>query len=426
MKYNENKNAGAHNEEMITMKKIMILGTGAQGSTVAQRMDEEPNVGEIICADYDTKAIDELVKIIKKGRGIQVDASGIENIVEAAQGADLIVNALPLAFGPNVLEAALLAKTNYQDFAATDALTDDWIEGIKLMYTEYGRRFAEIGKTAIIGTGSAPGLICIAARHTMRYLDSCETIYNIIYEGVEAKRFLPFWWSPITALNDMSEKAYAFENGIMIRTEAFSRPITRKYDYLDNEVTFVEHAHDEPVHMGLNADKYFKGAKNIYFKYAGAGVDFAKPLYRAGLLSKKPVEIDGMKVIPFNVVLKHLPPAPKYREEIQEIIEEGLVSDTGAMVVEAIGLKEGKKVKVETHVFAPGLVESFEKAGITAEMYITGQGGALFTKMFINDMYTQKGLISSDMLEFEQIDYYLKCAADLGITLETSVEPIEG
>lgn len=408
------------------MKKIMILGTGAQGSTVAQRMDEEPNVGEIICADYDKKAVDELVKIIKKGRGIQVDASRIENIVEAAQGVDLIVNALPLAFGPNVLEAALLTKTNYQDFAATDALLDDWVEGIKLMYTEYGRRFAEIGKTAMIGTGSAPGLICVAARHTMRYLDSCETIYNIIYEGVEAKRFLPFWWSPVTALNDMSEEAYAFENGKMIRTEAFSRPITRKYDYLDYEVTFVEHAHDEPVHMGLNADKYFKGAKNIYFKYAGAGVDFSKPLYRAGLLSKQPVEIDGTKVVPFKVVLKHLPPAPKYREEIKEIIEEGLVSDTGAMVVEAIGLKDGKKVKVETHVFAPGLVESFEKAGITAEMYITGQGGALFTKMFINDMYTQKGLISSDMLEFEQIDYYLKCAADLGITLETSVKPVEG
>ena len=36
-------------------KKILVLGTGAQGSTVAQRMDEEPNVSEIICADYDEK-----------------------------------------------------------------------------------------------------------------------------------------------------------------------------------------------------------------------------------------------------------------------------------------------------------------------------------------------------------------------------------
>ena len=406
------------------MKKILILGVGAQGSTVARRMDEEPKVAEIICADYDEKAVNELVKDLKKARGMKIDASKIEEIVAAAKGVDLIINALPLAFGPNVLEAAIEAKTNYQDFAATDALTDNWVDGIKLMYTEYSRRFAENGKTAIIGTGSAPGLICVVARNAMRYLDTCETIYNIVYEGVEAKRFLPFWWSPITALSDMSEDAYAYVNGEIIRAKPFSDPIYRKYDYLDEEVRLVEHAHDEPLHMGLNAEKFFKGAKNIYFKYGGAGVNFSEPLYRAGLLSRKPVEVDGVKVIPFNFVLKHLPPAPKYKEEIKEIIEEGLVSDTGSMVVEAIGTKDGKKVLVESHVFAPGLVESFERSGLTAEMYLTGQGGALFTKMFVEDLYTQKGLISSDMLTFEQVDYYLEQAKKLDITVNVEVKEL--
>jgi saccharopine dehydrogenase-like NADP-dependent oxidoreductase len=387
-------------------------------------MDEEPKVAEIICADYDEKAVNELVKDLKKARGMKIDASKIEEIVAAAKGVDLIINALPLAFGPNVLEAAIEAKTNYQDFAATDALTDNWVDGIKLMYTEYSRRFAENGKTAIIGTGSAPGLICVVARNAMRYLDTCETIYNIVYEGVEAKRFLPFWWSPITALSDMSEDAYAYVNGEIIRTKPFSDPIYRKYDYLDEEVRLVEHAHDEPLHMGLNAEKFFKGAKNIYFKYGGAGVNFSEPLYRAGLLSRKPVEVDGVKVIPFNFVLKHLPPAPKYKEEIKEIIEEGLVSDTGSMVVEAIGTKDGKKVLVESHVFAPGLVESFERSGLTAEMYLTGQGGALFTKMFVEDLYTQKGLISSDMLTFEQVDYYLEQAKKLDITVNVEVKEL--
>nr|HPO04994.1 hypothetical protein [Bacillota bacterium] len=123
---------------------------------------------------------------------------------------------------------------------------------------------------------------------------------------------------------------------------------------------------------------------------------------------------------------KHLPPAPKYKEEIQEILDEDLVSDSGAMVVEAIGKKDGKDVLVETHVFAPGLVESFQRAGITSEMYLTGQGGALFTKMFVKDLYTQKGLISSDMLTFEQVDQYLKWAEDLGITLQIEVKPYSG
>ncbi len=407
------------------MKKILILGVGAQGSTVAQRMDEEPNVSEIICADYDEKAVSELVGILKKGKGMKVDASDIESIKAAAEGVDLIVNGLPLQFGKNVLEAALAVKINYQDFAATESIHKDWVEGIKIMYDEYGKRFKEIGKTAVIATGSAPGLICAAARRTMQYLDTCDTIYNIVYEGVEAKRFLPFWWSPVTALSDMGGIPNAFENGEMIQTEPFGRPIYRTYDYVGKEIRFVEHDHDEPVHMGLNAKEFFKGAKNIYFKYAGSGVTFAEPIYRAGLLSKVPEEIDGQQVIPFNVVLKHIPPAPKYRDEIKEIIEEGLVTDSGAMVVEAIGEKDGKKIKVETHVFAPGLIESFKRAGITSEMYLTGQGGALFTKMFVEDKFTQTGLISSDMLTFDQVDYYFKCAEKLDITLDTKVTELK-
>ena len=42
------------------MKKILVLGTGAQGTTVAKRLNEEPNVSEIICADYNKAAVDEL------------------------------------------------------------------------------------------------------------------------------------------------------------------------------------------------------------------------------------------------------------------------------------------------------------------------------------------------------------------------------
>jgi len=270
----------------------------------------------------------------------------------------------------------------------------------------------------MVGTGSAPGLICVAARNAMRYLDSCETICNIVYEGVEAKRFLPFWWSPVTALSDMSNDAYAFEDGRLIRTKPFSRPIFRKYDYIDEEIRLVEHAHDEPLHMGMNSKEYFKGVRNVYFKYGGAGVDFAEPLYRAGLLSKKAEEVDGNAIVPFDVVLRHIPTPPRYREEIEEILKEGLVSDSGAMVVEATGKRDGKRILIETHVFAPGLEESFLKSGISSEMYLTGKGGALFTKMFVNDLYGQKGLISSDMLTEEQIDYYIKCAGEIGITLQ--------
>ena len=55
-------------------------------------------------------------------------------------------------------------KANYQDYAATTALDEDWVESIRLQYDVYGPRFAEIGRLALVGTGSAPGLICAATR----------------------------------------------------------------------------------------------------------------------------------------------------------------------------------------------------------------------------------------------------------------------
>ena len=106
-------------------KNILVLGTGAQGSTVAQRMDEEPNVNRIICADADHKAVDELVKMLNKAEGTYVDANDVDSILKVAEGVDLIVNALPIRFAPNVLDAALAVKADYQDLAATDVL-DEW------------------------------------------------------------------------------------------------------------------------------------------------------------------------------------------------------------------------------------------------------------------------------------------------------------
>lgn len=401
------------------MKKVLILGIGAQGTTVAKRLDLEPNVGEIICADYDEAAAKELAGTLEKASGCFVDASDYEQIRELIRGCDLVVNALPLDFGKNVLEAALDEQCDYQDFAACEGIADTWEEGMEVMLTEYSDRFKAIGKLAVIGTGSAPGLMCVVARETVKHVDTAETIYMNVYEGVEAKRFLPYWWSPVVALNDMADLAVAYIDGELVNTEPFSMPITRTYDYVGYPVRFVEHAHDEPFYIGRNRNRFFKGAKNVYFKYGGVGIEFAEPLSRAGLLSREPEIINGVEIVPHDVILAHVPKAPKFADEIKEIIDEGLVSDTGAFVCEVMGQKDGKDVRVETHVFAPGLVESFEKFGVSAEQYMTGQSGFLFTKLFVNDMMSQTGLISSDMLTDEENAQYLKWAEELEMTTET-------
>ena len=411
------------------MKKVMVCGCGVQGTTICRKLDLEPNVEEIICADYDIKIAEEVCKMMKKGKPVKVDASNIDEIVKAAEGCELIVNVMPLDFDVNVLEAAIRVKANYQDLAACENIADcpdprdNWLEGIKIMYNDYGKRFAENGTTAIIGTGSAPGVMCVVARKAVNELDTCDTMNMMVYEGVEAKRFLPYWWSPLVALSDMEEDAYAFENGEHIRTTPFSRPVKRSWPEMGGrEVTMIEHAHDEPVYVGFNREKFFKGCKNAYFKYGGVGVQFAEAIYRAGLLSHEEEEIRGRKVVPFDVVLAHTPAPPKTPAEIKEILDEGLIADEGAFVCEAYGKKDGKDVMVDLHVFAPGVVEAYEKDKMSGEMYLTGQGAFLFTKLFVNNKVTQPGLISSDMLNDEQVEQYLAWAKELDITYEIDIK----
>ena len=344
------------------MKRLLILGVGAQGSTVAKRMNEEPNVSEIICADYDEKAVDEMGRTLDKAKALKLDAGKVENIVKAAEGVDLVVNALPLRFGENVLNAALEVKANYQDFAAGEFENLDWVEGIKRMLTEWSDRFKAQGLSALMSTGSAPGLANVITREAVEALDTCDTIEIHVYEGVWAKRFIPFWWSPEVALQDMGDPAYCFEKGEILETEPFSRPMYMKFRGIDKIIRTVEHAHDEPVTMGLMADKYLKGAKNIYFKYGGCGVDFAEPLYRMGLLSREKVSVKGTPVVPMDLVLKLTPPAPKYPSEIKEILDEGLELEEGAFLIRVSGKKEGKQIRIDNYVNAPDVFEAFEKA----------------------------------------------------------------
>ena len=66
------------------MKRIIVIGVGAQGSTIAKRMNDHPAVSEIICADYDYKAASVLSDSLSKATALELDASNIDNVIKAA------------------------------------------------------------------------------------------------------------------------------------------------------------------------------------------------------------------------------------------------------------------------------------------------------------------------------------------------------
>ena len=45
------------------MKKVMVCGCGAQGSTICRKLDQEPNIEEVICADFTPEALATLFEL---------------------------------------------------------------------------------------------------------------------------------------------------------------------------------------------------------------------------------------------------------------------------------------------------------------------------------------------------------------------------
>ena len=78
-------------------------------------MNDYPNVSEILCADYDSRAAEELSNSLDKARALQLDARDVNKVIEAAEGCDLVVNGLPLEYDLIVMEAALAVGASYMD-----------------------------------------------------------------------------------------------------------------------------------------------------------------------------------------------------------------------------------------------------------------------------------------------------------------------
>jgi saccharopine dehydrogenase-like NADP-dependent oxidoreductase len=399
------------------MKRIIVIGVGAQGSTIAKRMNDHPGVSEIICADYDRKAAEALSSSLSKARALQLDASDVNNVIRASKGCDLIVNGLPLDFNLLVMEAALAVNASYFDMAGP--MEDiGFVESYKLLFSEWHEKFKARGLTALVGAGSSPGLANVMAREAVEKMDRCDTISIYVFENVLTKRFTPFWWSPEVAFWDMAYKTFRFENGKHVMDKPFSRPTRMKLRGIDREVRMVDHEHDEPITMGLLADKVLKGVKNVEFKYGGFGVKLSELFYRMGLLSDEPVDVNGTKIVPMDLILKLCPPAPKYPDELKAIIDDGVVAEEGAFLVRVEGYKDDNPIQIDSYAMGPGLVEAFETSGLSHEAYLTGQCASVFVKMLVDDAFTEKGVFVPEQLEADAREYCFRNLADLGVTID--------
>jgi lysine 6-dehydrogenase len=91
--------------------KILIVGTGAQGSVIATEIVKSPEVSEVRLSDIDLGKAKRLAERLKsaKVRAYRVDANKTDDVMQVARDVNVIVNTTTWKpqFNLNIMEAAL-------------------------------------------------------------------------------------------------------------------------------------------------------------------------------------------------------------------------------------------------------------------------------------------------------------------------------
>lgn len=404
------------------MKKVLIVGAGAQGAVLSWVLSRTDDISEVILGDIDPNRMKEIVAINKSNKlKVEIldaaDVNGMTAFIKGG-GVDLVLNAIPPQFNDQVMEACYGARTNYQDMAGTYFPGGD--RNIPVGQLKYAKKWEEASLKASILTGCDVGASNLLAREAADELDEIDSIRIKDYNLAESEELISLW-QPQTYLEDLSLPPVIWDNGYK-EVPPFGGE--EEYDFpfpISTKGKVYYHTHEEP----LTIPKFIgKPVKYVDFKMGEPAIMFWKSLMDLGLMSKEPVEIQGKKIIPQNVLSKLLPPTPTAMELI-ELIRSGKLRSRTIMTVDAYGKKDGKDLHYRLWEEIPSAAAACERIpGASDVSYATAVQGAVFALMMLRGQVNHTGVFPPEVFNKGERDIYYKTAKEWDIKIHKEVETI--
>lgn len=391
--------------------KILIVGTGAQGSVIATELVKSPEVSEVRLSDIDLEKAERLAERLKskKVRTHRVDANRTDEVMRAARDVNVIVNTTTwnAQFNLNIMEAALNVGAHYQDLASYPP------EQLAL-----SGRWKEAGLTALIDTGVSPGFTNVLAAQAADKLDGVEEIRIRLWGGVESKESISFW-SPETAWTDMAAEPIVYENGEYKEVPPFSGEEVYNFPDPVGSQTVFWHSHEEPETLPRFIGK---GVKYVDFKMGGPDFPLAKAIVELGLLDDKPINVKGVKVAPRDVFLALIPPTPSM-EEVERMIKAEMINMRACCAADVKGKKKGVETRYILYSNFMSIHELKKRMpGANPVAYITSIPASIFTKMLVKGEIKTRGVIPPEALAPAVRQAFIAELAEKGITVREKAE----
>jgi saccharopine dehydrogenase (NAD+, L-lysine-forming) len=210
--------------------------------------------------EADRAAAEAVARRYGRGRAevVRADARDPAALARRLRGAAVLVNCAPYRLNLGVMEAALGAGCHYVDLGGLFHTTRRQLA--------LDRRFRRSGLLAVLGMGSAPGIVNVLARaaaDSMRRIRSVR-VYNGGADFTRYRSPLAFPFSPATILDELTQEPVVFRGGRFRTVAPLSGAEAFRFDLGRQTVHYS--LHSEVATLPLTyADK---GLRDCSFKIA--------------------------------------------------------------------------------------------------------------------------------------------------------------
>ncbi|MBL7079204.1 saccharopine dehydrogenase NADP-binding domain-containing protein [Candidatus Bathyarchaeota archaeon] len=354
------------------MSKIMVLGCGLMGPTVARDCVESGEVSKVVIGDIDEKKLEKAKKSIAnpKLETAKLSVTDHDGLVERLKGFDVVVNATASRFALGVLEAAMEAGVNVVDLSG----------GVYPLEGEIYGKVEAAGITAIPGCGVDPGLIDIVSGYGMDLMDEVEGVY-FACGGLPKDPEPPLDYKIVfggTRMPIRPGKVPVILEGERVQVD--------RYD--DLEPVYLEGLKDmEAFYDGfpssllvLCEERGVKTFKAKTIRYEGF-VDKLMFLLDLGVIGDAPVEYGGQEIVPLDFFHELIYPIVKFDEAEGD-------RDITVLLVRVEGKKGDSEIAVNYE-----MVDYYdEEKGVTSMAKTTGYTAALIARMLARGDIKEKGI----------------------------------
>ena len=403
------------------MKKIIIIGAGAQANVLCGVLAQAEEVGQILLTDIDLVRAREIAdtngsaKILTEA----LDAARVEEVAARMERGrfDLVVNATVPRFVHTIMQAAHRAGIDYLDMASNEIYPK---AGVPIEQLGYARQWEEAGLRCLTGAGGDPGLSNIMAKDAILELDEVDAVRIKDYGIADCDEPVALW-SMETYLEDLSLPATIWENGKPRQVPPFSGE--EDYDFpppLSVRGRCYYHDHEESVTIPLFCGKPIK---HCDFKLGEPGIEAWRFVIQGlGLMDEAPLEIGGCRVSPREVLLRKAPRTLPPKRQI-ELYESGRLESRLMLLCEAEGRKDGKKARIRLWSSSPSGREACEWIrGANDVSWLTSVPASVFCLMMLRNQVDHRGVFPPEVLDRDEISKFYAGIREWGITVTRQVE----